>query len=119
MANVHSEEGRFSEAQPLLKESLDIRWSLGDYRSVAQGLLSCARLAYHQGQAERFLRLYIAGINLNAEINLPLPPDLQSDYNTWYDEVRKSLGPQAVLRIYQEVNNTGLSESVEFALKEN
>ena len=98
LAELYRSQGRYTEAEPLYREALDLRKQLlGDnHPDVAQSLNNLASLYYYQGRYEEAEPLYLEAINIFRERLGENHPHTQTVYRNYLRMLSQL--PEAELR---------------------
>jgi hypothetical protein len=116
LADVVLDEGEFSEARPLLDESLSISRELGDKTAIAYLIEDYGGLAAAEAQPERALQLAGFAAALRETIGAPLPPSEQSRVDRMIAPAREALPESIVTAEWETGRSLGLDQAIELAL---
>ena len=116
LADVVLDEGAFSEARPLLDESLGINRELGDQTAIAYLLEDYAGLAAAESQPQKALQLAGFSSALRESIGAPLPPSEQSRVDRMIAPAHAALPDSAVAVAWDTGRLLRLDQAIEVAL---
>ena len=116
LADVVLDEGKFSEARPLLDESLTISRELGDQTAIAYLIEDYAGLAAAESKAEKALQLAGFAAALRESIGAPLPPSEQARVDRMLAPARESLSSESASTAWDAGRSLALEGAIDLAL---
>ncbi len=116
LADVVLDEGIFTEARPLLDESLAINRELGDQTAIAYLIEDYGGLAAAEGKPKKALQLAGFADALRASIGAPLPPAEQARVDRMIEPARESLPESLAAAEWEAGRSLKLEEAIELAL---
>ncbi len=118
LGKIHSEQGSYEQARSLYEKSLVIRDKVGNRQGIIQSLESLAALAHLEGKPEQSVRLFGAASALREALGMPLPPNVQTEYDTHIGELSGALGRAAFAAIWEAGRLLKQEQAVAYALGE-
>ena len=117
LGGVAFEEGHYSAANALNKESLAIRHALGERRTIAYSLVGVAEVVAALGSILSAARIWGAAERLREEIGSPLAPNERPAYDQRVGAARAALGNDAAFDpAWQEGRALSLDEAIALAM---
>ena len=109
-------EGNLSEAEPLLRESLEIAYKRGDRYVAPYELIWLGRVAFGQGNPTRAATLFAAAKAQFDATGLAMDPDEGPEYEKGLAAVRGALDDATFAAAWAEGHRMNLDDAVTFAL---
>src|SRR5439155_1748481 len=109
-------EGNLSEAEPLIRESLEIAYKRGDRYLAPYELIWLGRVALGQGNPTRAATLFAAAKAQFDATGLAMDPDEGPEYEKALAAIRGSLDDAPFAAAWAEGHRMSLDDAVPFAL---
>ncbi len=116
LADVVLDEGKFTEARPLLDESLEINRELGDQTAIAYLIEDYAGLAAAEAKPQKSLQLAGFASALRESIGAPLPPSEQARVDRMLAPARDALPEFAATVEWEAGRSLDMEQAIKLAL---
>jgi tetratricopeptide (TPR) repeat protein len=116
LGEIAREQNDFERATEFYVESLKICREKGEKRNLPFCLEGLAGVAAMQEQSRRASRLFASAAKLRETMNFPLPPVLQSGYESTFSSVRAALDAETFAAEWRTGQTISLEQMINFAL---